>query len=401
LTRCASLVHRAPSTPFFGASAGRPLARLGPSLIGSLVTPVKLSRKLPLVCSALVLATVLAGLWGLQRLYAAIGTYQQTLDGVIAQERGIAAVQTDFKTQVQEWKNVLLRGKDPAARDRHWAAFVDREAQVGKDAQALLKQLPPGDWRNQVEAFVLAHAHMGAAYRKGYADFQAAQADPVVGDKAVSGIDREPTRRLDELGTQLASAAAEAVQQAARVRDRALLTSLLLMAAALAGGVVVGVRLSRSITGPLGDAVALATAVADGRWCRPCTASRPAAAASPRSSASSMASRSRPTSWHSTRRSRPRGRASRAAALPWWPARCGCWRGAVPRRRARSRRSSVPASSRSTPAQGWWAMPAARWRRSWPACSGSPTSSARSAAPRPSRPVAWARFRVQWASSTA
>ena len=255
----------AASTLFFDASGGRLVARLGAFPICPLVTPVKLSRKLPLVCTALVLATVLAGLWGLQRLHAAIGTYQQTLDGVIAQERGVAALQADFKTQVQEWKNVLLRGKDTTARERHWAAFVDREARVGKDAQALLQQLPAGDWRNQVEAFVQAHGRMGAAYRKGYADFQAAQADPVVGDKAVSGIDREPTRRLDELGSQLEKAAAEAVLEAARVRDRALLTSLLLMAAALAGGVVVGVQLSRSITRPLDDAVALATAVADGR----------------------------------------------------------------------------------------------------------------------------------------
>jgi methyl-accepting chemotaxis protein len=60
--------------------------------------------------------------------------------------------------------------------------------------------------------------------------------------------------------------------------------------------------------------------------------------ASARSSAPSTASPSRPTSWRSTRRSKPRAPASRAAASPWWPARCARWRSAAPRRRARSRR---------------------------------------------------------------
>jgi hypothetical protein len=33
----------------------------------------------------------------------------------VAQERAVADLQLHFKVQVQEWKNVLLRGKDEAA----------------------------------------------------------------------------------------------------------------------------------------------------------------------------------------------------------------------------------------------------------------------------------------------
>ena len=91
---------------------------------------MKLSRKLPLLCCALALAASAAGLWGIQRLSQAIGVYEHTLRDEIAQERAVADLQLHFKVQVQEWKNVLLRGKDEAARAKYWAAF-------GKEEQAV------------------------------------------------------------------------------------------------------------------------------------------------------------------------------------------------------------------------------------------------------------------------
>ena len=37
---------------------------------------------------------------------------------------------SDFKTQVQEWKNVLLRGTDPAQREKYWNRFQSTEANI-------------------------------------------------------------------------------------------------------------------------------------------------------------------------------------------------------------------------------------------------------------------------------
>ena len=41
----------------------------------------------------------------------------------------------EFRTQVQEWKNVLLRGKDPKQMDKHWGAFEKQEKSVAKIAK--------------------------------------------------------------------------------------------------------------------------------------------------------------------------------------------------------------------------------------------------------------------------
>ena len=42
-----------------------------------------------------------------------------------------------FKVQVQEWKNVLLRGKQPADLDKYWKQFEDRQ----RDVQSILGDL--------------------------------------------------------------------------------------------------------------------------------------------------------------------------------------------------------------------------------------------------------------------
>ncbi|HNQ11182.1 MAG TPA: methyl-accepting chemotaxis protein, partial [Giesbergeria sp.] len=66
-----------------------------------------------------------------------------------------------FKVQVQEWKNVLLRGKDAEQLKRYWAAFEKEEAAIQTQAAQLLKGLPAGDARERVQQFAQAHQRMG------------------------------------------------------------------------------------------------------------------------------------------------------------------------------------------------------------------------------------------------
>src|SRR5256885_7395490 len=56
----------------------------------------------------------------------------------MAAERLAAEVEGHFKTQVQEWKNVLLRGSDNALREQHWKGFLADERAVQDKTAALL-----------------------------------------------------------------------------------------------------------------------------------------------------------------------------------------------------------------------------------------------------------------------
>ncbi|WP_319783571.1 methyl-accepting chemotaxis protein [Oceanisphaera sp. IT1-181] len=119
------------------------------------------------------------------------------------------AILVDFKTQVQEWKNVLIRGDDDSQREKYWARFQEQERKI----QAQLDKLTDSLWNAEAKAilqsFQKVHKAMGEAYRTGFERFVVSGYDHSAGDAAVSGIDREPARLIEEAVTLLARLAHE------------------------------------------------------------------------------------------------------------------------------------------------------------------------------------------------
>ena len=74
---------------------------------------MNLSKKLPLAFGCIALLCVITGLFGIFQMNQALDTYARVIEVDIANKDATVSIMEDFKTQVQEWKNVLLRGKDP------------------------------------------------------------------------------------------------------------------------------------------------------------------------------------------------------------------------------------------------------------------------------------------------
>ena len=225
---------------------------------------MKLSLKLPFALACGLLLLLSAALFGIHSLNAALRTYQTTVAEAQAHERAIAQTLGEFKVQVQEWKNVLLRGRDPAQRERYWQSFAGRERDVAAQARALLAALPAGDSRDLVQRFADAHAEMGRGYRRGFQAFEAAAADPAAGDSAVQGMDREPARLLDEAGARIRQAAEQIGSEAAAGARRAVLASLATMLVVCVAAITAGILFTRSVVRPLDRAVRVSQAVAAG-----------------------------------------------------------------------------------------------------------------------------------------
>ncbi len=223
-----------------------------------------LRRKLPLAISCGLLLVLAAALFGMLRMEQALTTYRTTVAQHFGHERLAADALNHFKLQNQEWKNVLLRGHAPEDLRRYWAAFETQERDVAALAQGLQQQLPAGAARQRVDRFLAAHRAMGQSYRQGLTAFEAAGFNPQAGDQAVRGIDREPALLLDEAGTLIAQASAEVSQTAQERARQAQWLSLAVILLVCGASVAAGLRLGRSITRPLAQAVQVAQAIAAG-----------------------------------------------------------------------------------------------------------------------------------------
>ena len=140
-----------------------------------------------------------------------ISDYENLLNTEINNERLTTEILVSFKTQVQEWKNVLLRGHDETNRNKYWQRFLKQEESIQKAIKSLTAdQHGPGI--DKVKEFQQSHIDMGRAYRTGYERFNAENADHKAGDKAVKGIDREPARLLAEAATIMSDKATDQAQ---------------------------------------------------------------------------------------------------------------------------------------------------------------------------------------------
>ncbi len=156
---------------------------------------MKMSTRLILLAgmaSFLLLVPILGGVYQLYNLKNALAaslvSAKVETDAVVAVESAQAA----FKTQVQEWKNILIRGNDPKSFDKYLTQFGDEEKRVQthlKNAVELMRKLeiPTTD----TEGLLKAHDELGVKYREALKSYD--KNDPQAGqvvDKLVKGMDR-------------------------------------------------------------------------------------------------------------------------------------------------------------------------------------------------------------------
>ncbi|MDB5992123.1 MAG: methyl-accepting chemotaxis sensory transducer [Herbaspirillum sp.] len=225
---------------------------------------MKLSQKLPLAFTAISLLAAAAGLFGLYKLSQSVDTYADVIATDYSNEQTASSMQVKFKTQVQEWKDTLLRGKDPAQLNTYWSAFQKDEQGVADLAGTLRAALAPGEARTLVENFIQAHQRMGIDYRKGFEAFKAANFNSAAGDSAVKGMDRAPAELINNIRTTIIAATQSRVDSARDSSKQAMMVSIALMMIGFIGSVIGGILFSRSISRPLDKCVGLAQMVAAG-----------------------------------------------------------------------------------------------------------------------------------------
>ncbi|XOV80789.1 MAG: methyl-accepting chemotaxis protein [Aestuariibacter sp.] len=167
------------------------------------------------VVSAIALLTVL-NFYSLFQLAGNSNDVKRIESQIITSEQLIGDTLQTFKTQIQEWKNVLLRGHDQGQREKYWTRFQQREQDVQDNIDRLLSGYSL-DKKAQamLRNFQELHRNMSSKYRDGYAAFEAANFSHTAGDAAVQGIDREPAKILTEAASVIRKQASQDIKDIA------------------------------------------------------------------------------------------------------------------------------------------------------------------------------------------
>jgi methyl-accepting chemotaxis protein len=238
-----------------------------------MLSNVKISARLFLLVAVLLAA--LAGM-GAYALYALQQSEARNVASLELSRKLMKAVdsarasEVAFKIQVQEFKNILLRGHSASDYDRYLAAFQKRRDETVRELGATRSVMAAlGLPADSVDEAARMHAQISAQYLAGLEKFS--QVDIESGqlvDSIVRGKDRPLEQKMDGIVLTLEHFAQ---QESARIEAQGAAESrrvMLGIAATLAGMLlfasVLGVRVTRSISGPIRQAAAAAERVAAG-----------------------------------------------------------------------------------------------------------------------------------------
>lgn len=116
-------------------------------------------------------------------------------------QRSALLSQVYFKTQIQEWKNVLLRGHDTSLYTQHLDGFLLYEKKTAEEVERLIVlSVDYPELNEGAKGFLADHKWLAKRYREALSVYQSAQTNPhITTDELIRGIDREPIKLLSDI----------------------------------------------------------------------------------------------------------------------------------------------------------------------------------------------------------
>ena len=184
----------------------------------------------------------------------------------VQQSVDVERASREFRTQVQEWKNVLIRGNDAELREKHLSAFRERGAEVQQVMASLSGSITDAQAAGAARTFASQHKQLQQQYLSALKTFADSDYDTHVGDEAVRGMDREPTRTLETLIERTKSLADAAVlRNSQHARQNLVIAGVLAAIAAFALLAVITWWVRRSVIRPIEEVARAAQAVSRGQ----------------------------------------------------------------------------------------------------------------------------------------
>jgi PAS domain S-box-containing protein len=213
-----------------------------------------------------------AGLYGLYLFKQASAWETQVREASSQIVSTAFSAQVHFKKQVQEWKNILLRGQNEGLYDKYLRQFEQEETATRAALQQLMSLLAENrEARSTAEQFLRAHVRLGREYRSALKFYRPEDSAPQLEvDRRVRGIDREPTDLIDEVvaaALEHKEATLEQIETSIHVVERRI---FVLIVGVMTGAVLFLIWLvDRTIGRPIATATAIARRVSAGDFSTP------------------------------------------------------------------------------------------------------------------------------------
>lgn len=108
-----------------------------------------------------------------------------------------------FKVQIQEWKNILLRGHESSDKETYYLKFEQQERKVQaylNNATAMCLQLQLKNTCDKISIIKTAHQQLGETYKTNLLNASLKNYDAIHAlDQSVKGMDRELEKKMGNL----------------------------------------------------------------------------------------------------------------------------------------------------------------------------------------------------------
>ncbi|MCI0366065.1 MAG: hypothetical protein L0219_19575, partial [Phycisphaerales bacterium] len=125
--------------------------------------------------------------------------YQHLINVEFRKQELARAMESSLLKQVQEYKNVLIRGHDPHELEKHKMAYFKYELEVQKHRDDLKKIIADPRVVDLHAAFTDGHDKLGQSYRKAMDAFAAGKGDAKAADMIAKGIDRPVVDTIERM----------------------------------------------------------------------------------------------------------------------------------------------------------------------------------------------------------
>jgi hypothetical protein len=188
--------------------------------------------------------------------------YDQLFVEEIGQQKLVRTLQVGFKKQVQEWKDTLLRGYNPADLAKYSGQLLEQEKRNRETAAALKIRLGNDDLTAKLDEFVQANEKLCAEYAAALEIFAGSGGNDVrQADSRLKGQDRAPTDLLDGVADHMSARMAhQAATEEKLVTWLGMGLGLLMAVAAVLAAVVVR-RIVEALRGSVNETATIVAQV--------------------------------------------------------------------------------------------------------------------------------------------